>query len=297
MPRHNSYFPRQIGDQIVMLKNYRTKIANYQTAGGYVSAEIIATVADADFCIVLLETWLRNVTEFAQGATAYVKLALYGPFATTIVPVPLFTGNPPPVAPPPAPQFAAAVLPGALKRIFAFIKNLKTRTFYNQAVGQDLGIIGEEPAAPDLDNAKPAISAKRRGDEVRIIWAKGDFDGVEISVDRGDGVWVKLAVDTKPDYFDTEPLPPEPGVGLSPLPSPLFLPTAMNRMTPTATRKPITIAIFGFMGSPPRWTRGFARTSADRHSCARAPRRRHRSRCPTPDHRAHAAAPASREST
>ena len=91
--------------------------------------------------------------------------------------------------------------------IFAFIKNLKTRTFFNPAVGQDLGIIGDEPGAIDLDNAKPAISAKRRGDEVRIIWTKGDFDGVEIWVDRGDGVWVKLAVDTKPDYFDTEPLP------------------------------------------------------------------------------------------
>ena len=41
----------------------------------------------------------------------------------------------------------------------------------------------------------------------RIIWVKGEFDGVEIWVDRGNGVWVKLAVDMTPDYFDTEPLP------------------------------------------------------------------------------------------
>ncbi len=207
MPSANSYFPRKIGDQIIWLKNYRLKIANYQTPGGYVAADLNATVADSDFCILLLETWQRSVLQFAEGATAYTRLVLYGPLATTVVPVPVFTGNPPPVLPPPAPQFPPATAPGALLRIFAFIKNLKTRAFYTPAVGEDLAIIGPDSGPLDLDNAKPVIAATRRGDEVRIKWTKGPFDGVQIWVDRGDGAFVFLATDTKPDYFDNEPLP------------------------------------------------------------------------------------------
>ena len=87
MPAHNSYFPLRRGDQIIWLKNYRQKIANYQTAGGYSAAEIAAALADVDFCIQLLETWLSYVAAFGEGASAYVRLILNGPIATAIVPL------------------------------------------------------------------------------------------------------------------------------------------------------------------------------------------------------------------
>ena len=211
MPAHNDYFPLREGNQIMWLKNWRQKIANYQSAGGYQLAEISTTIADADYAIQLIETWNPYVQNFAQGATAHVKLILYGPIPPvgTTVTLPVFTGNPPSVLPPPPNSipWPAAVQPAALKRIFAFVKNMKTRAFCTEAVMQDLQVIGAEQGAVDEENAKPDIKAKRRGDEVRIIWTKGAFDGVEIWVDRGTGTFVKLAVDMTPDYFDTEPLP------------------------------------------------------------------------------------------
>ena len=207
MPNRNSYFPARIGRQVLWLKNYRTKIGNYQTPGGYSAPEIAATQLDADNCVFYLEYWQPGVQQFAEGATGQVHLVLYGA-GTTAAAVPVYTLNPPTGTPAPGQVVPpTAVLPGALKRIFAFIKNLKTRAFYTEAAGDDLGIIGDDGGVVDRDTAKPAIKATRRGDEVRIVWTKGDFDGVEIWVDRGEGAFAKLAVDMKPDYFDTEPLP------------------------------------------------------------------------------------------
>ena len=210
MPAHNDYFPLRAGDQIQWLKNWRQKIGNYQSGGGYTVTEITATVADADYALQLIETWNPYTQHFAEGATAHTKLILYGPIATPVVALPLFTGNPPGTTPPPPAgtlPWPAAVPPGALKRIFAFVKNMKTRAFYTEAVGQDLQVIGGVSAHENRDTVKPEITAARRGDEVRIGWRKGAFDGVEIWVDRGSGTFVKLAVDMTPDYFDTEPLP------------------------------------------------------------------------------------------
>ena len=210
MPAHNDYFPLRAGDQIQWLKNWRQKIGNYQSGGGYAAGEITATVADADYALQLIETWNPCTQNFAEGATAHTKLILYGPVATAVVGLPLFTGNPPAGGPPPPAgtlPWPAAVPPGALRRIFAFVKNLKTRTFYTEAVGQDLDVIGAAAGSVDLDNAKPVIEAMRRGDEVRVKWTKGVFDGVEIWVDRGTGAFAKLATDMRPDYFDTEDFP------------------------------------------------------------------------------------------
>ena len=139
MPAHDNYFPVRTGDQILWLKNYRQKVANYQVAGGYLVAEIIATQADADFCTGLLEVLQPQVTQYAQGITAYVRLILEGPPSTTLVPVPVFN-----IA-----SAGTPVLPGALKRIFALIANMKKRAFCTAAVQQDLQIIGAAQPAPD----------------------------------------------------------------------------------------------------------------------------------------------------
>jgi hypothetical protein len=43
---------------------------------------------------------------------------------------------------------------------------------------------------------------------VEVQWKKGGFTGVRIEVDRGNGQWVFLAVDTEPHYTDTLHLAP-----------------------------------------------------------------------------------------
>ena len=46
-----------------------------------------------------------------------------------------------------------------------------------------------------------------QGGKPEIVWTKGDFDGVDIYVDRGSNQFVFLATDTYPNYTDNAPLP------------------------------------------------------------------------------------------
>ncbi len=94
-------------------------------------------------------------------------------------------------------------LPDALKRLLAFIKNLKTRGDCTEAIGQDLGVIGTEEPDADPATTKPLIKAiLGTGGMVEIQWKKLGFTGVRIEVDRGNGQWVFLDIDTKPHYQD-----------------------------------------------------------------------------------------------
>ena len=202
MPTTNSYYPSRIGDQIVWLGNFRNKIPNYQATLGYETDDITAIQADCDRQVWLLETYQEAAQSFAQAVTAHIRLIQNGTGNALVAP-PAFTLPAAPVPP-------ANVLPGAFKRLATFIRNLKTRPGYGASIGQDLGVIGAEQPAPDAQTTKPAIKAVlATGGRVEIQWKKLGFTGVRIEVDRGNGQWVFLAIDTEPHYLDT--LTPAPG--------------------------------------------------------------------------------------
>lgn len=46
------------------------------------------------------------------------------------------------------------------------------------------------------------------GGHVEVQWKKSGFTGVRIEVDRGNGQWTFLAIDTEPHYVDTLALAP-----------------------------------------------------------------------------------------
>ena len=200
MATTNSYYPTRIGDQIIWLRNARNKIANYKVALGYTDPEIAAFQADCDRLIYLLETVQTAAQQFAQAVTAHLNLLRTGTGAV-VVDLPAFTLPAAPVPP-------ANVLPGALKRVTSFITNLKTRTGYVSTTGEDLGVIGATPTAPDPATTKALIKAvMAAGGNVEVQWKKLSFSGVKIQVDRGTGGWVDLATDTEPHYIDTFRLP------------------------------------------------------------------------------------------
>lgn len=192
----NSYYPARIGDQVLWLKNLRNKIPNYATALGYAAGDIAALQADADYCIYLLDTWQPAVRRFAEGATAYLRHILNG--AGNVTPLPDFAL---PATPPPP----AAVAPGALLRIFAFVKNLKTRAGYTAAIGEDLGIVGSE--STENESAVPPAKGEARSGEVVITFKKMGHLGVWVEGQIGDASdWSFLAIDTSNPYNDTRPL-------------------------------------------------------------------------------------------
>lgn len=197
MPRTARFYPARIGDQIVWLRNFRNKIANYMAALGYSADDITAVVADCDRMVWLLDTLQGAASGFSQAVTAHVRLVFNGPGTAPVAP-PAFT-LPATPAPP------ANVVPGAQKRLFLFIKNLKTRTAYTPPTGQDLGIIGDE--VTEDPNAFPDAKATARSGEVVVNFPKDGHLGVWVESQVGNETeWTHIAIDTSDPYNDTRPL-------------------------------------------------------------------------------------------
>ena len=197
MPAYNSYYPARIGDQIVWLRNFRNKIAGYKAPLGYADADIADVQADADRSVYLLDTVNAAAQSFGLSVTSHVDTLLNGSGAS-LVALPAF-------ALPTSPAPPANVLPGALKRIFAFIKNLKTRTGFNDDIGADLQVAAS--ITPDDPNAVPPTGGEARSGEVVITFKKMGHLGVWIEAQTGSETeWAFLAIDTTNPYNDTRPL-------------------------------------------------------------------------------------------
>jgi hypothetical protein len=144
--------------------------------------------------------YINQYSEFVRKLTQYrneLREGVPDGATASVMPTPPDLGTAP-----------AAVAPGVFKRAAAIANLIKGRTVYTEADGLDLGIEGSEAAKTDLIAAKPAISVRLvQGGKPEIVWSKGDFDGIDIYVDRGSGAWVFLATDNYPNYTDNSPLP------------------------------------------------------------------------------------------
>jgi hypothetical protein len=106
-----------------------------------------------------------------------------------------------------------AVLPGIETRFRAWVTKVTTHAAYNDSIGEELGILGDEQGRPDPDSIKPAVKDPiAREDGVFVPWTWGGFreevESCEIRVNRDDGAGeVFLTIDTTPGYLDTQPKP------------------------------------------------------------------------------------------
>lgn len=66
-------------------------------------------------------------------------------------------------------------------------------------------------AARIWGTVRPVIDAAKSGNRVEIEWGwqgnRAFLQGIRLEVDRGDGVFRLLTIDTTPGYNDTEPFP------------------------------------------------------------------------------------------
>jgi hypothetical protein len=85
---------------------------------------------------------------------------------------------------------------------------LKANPNYTEAIGLALGIIGVKSAAVDPSSVQSALAVEFQQGHPNIVWTKSGMDALEIEVDRGDGKFGLLTIDTIPDYLDTAPCPP-----------------------------------------------------------------------------------------
>jgi hypothetical protein len=197
MPQLTRYYPSRIGDQIVWLRNLRNKLPNYQAALGYTAAQITAIQGDIDRIIWLLETVQTSVQSFAPAVTTHIDIIQNGT-GTALVPLPTFAIPASPVPP-------ANVLPGALKRVFAFVANMKTLDACTDDIATDLQIASS--TTPDDPNAVPPASGEARSGEVVITFKNMGHMGVWVEGQVGaETDWTFLAIDTSNPYNDTRPL-------------------------------------------------------------------------------------------
>ena len=181
------------------LQNFANKIATYATKYGISTSEVADMVASALF-YAYWNNYNNQYAEYQKKLTKYLaelREGVESGSTASVMPTAPIIGTVPP-----------SVSPGIFKRAISLVNTIKSKTSYTTADGNDLGIEGVESSSRNLEAEKPVIEIKLvQGGKPEIVWTKGDFDGVDIWVDRGNGTWVFLATDTYPNYIDTFNLP------------------------------------------------------------------------------------------
>ncbi|MEO7341727.1 MAG: hypothetical protein ABI073_12680 [Luteolibacter sp.] len=184
------------------LKTCKDSLPAYSAVLGLSAAKVASQADDADYFAFLIasQTVVQNS---ARQYAVWKNLVRSG---GTLPP----TGAP---VPPSMPEAVTAVAPGIEARFRALVREIKSSSGYNAAIGIALGIEGSNKAAPDLGTIAPKLTATLIGGQIDINWGwqghSASLDMIEIHVNRGGG-YSLLTYDTTPGYTDTSPLPAAP---------------------------------------------------------------------------------------
>lgn len=204
-----NWFPKKESDRRTLLNNLADKLPGaYATKYGITTDEL-TTLGNFRLWFIWILDVLEAIRQKAQGYTGFRDALAYGkgtatgpltlPPALALPAVPS-TGSPPVMITP---------LADGWKFTASLVNRIKGHAAYTEADGQDLGIIGAEEQAADPATTKPTLKLVRvAGGQIEVQWKKSGFTGVRIEVDRGNGTWVFLAIDTEPHYTDTLALAP-----------------------------------------------------------------------------------------
>ena len=178
------------------LVNFCLKIDGY-TATLALTAGQIASIKDDKNMWVFILGMREGYKTKTQDVSNYKKIVRSGPTGTPLGAVPT-----PPV-------FAAApslVASNIVDRFRKLIGQIKKAPNYNNAIGEDLGIVGDEHVV-DPSTMKPVLTSRLDAGRPEIIWKKGDATSIDIYVERTAGIgFIFLANDTEPNYIDTAAL-------------------------------------------------------------------------------------------
>ena len=186
------YVPTNDQGKAVFLDNLALKIDGYSALLGLTPADVDLVQAGAAMFRYILDMQEAYKT-FKQDLTNYKNM--------------FRDGGPGPLGPVPVSPVMPAPPPLVGKNLFnetrKLVLRIKAAPGYNKAIGEDLGIVGDEQESDAL-SLKPLLKSRLDAGRPLIIWTKGSTEGIDIYVDRQDGAgFVFLATDTKPDYLDT----------------------------------------------------------------------------------------------
>lgn len=193
------YLPRTDEEKALWLSNFAAKINTVSAKYGITTDEVKDVTDCAAYFDALIKAKQQFIT-FQTALTAYKNAMKDGlPTDINVLTVP----EVPVLTLPAAPAF------DIFGRISALAARIKGNYLYTETDGRNLGIVGSEHAAPNLNTLKPQLLIQtKHGGQPEIVWSKQGMTGIEILVDRGDGKgWQFLAFDTIPNYTDTATLP------------------------------------------------------------------------------------------
>jgi hypothetical protein len=166
------YVPKRDGDKVPWAGTLKTRIPIHGPTVGLTGPEITATQGDCDSVVNEIGTFdLAKATFQQAGQTKETNV-----------------GN-------------------AVKNIRAVAQRIKKNSHYTPAIGEALGIVGDEQTV-DLTTAQPELKLHKDPSGWRIDFnLKNFFEGVNIykkkTTDTG---FAKLAFDTHNPYIDTAPV-------------------------------------------------------------------------------------------
>ncbi|MES2440493.1 MAG: hypothetical protein V4584_15610 [Verrucomicrobiota bacterium] len=195
---NSDFIPSSDEGKAALFERFRDTIGSYATTLGLVPVEVADQADDATWFRYLLNHSIV-MRDCGSQWTSFKNLILNGPGDGGIPATPA-TSAPPSPSP-------TSMPPGILPRFRELCRRIKAASPYTDAIGEALGIIGPEHTPQPQSTTAPQIKLRLNGGRVEVLWTKDGHEALEIQVDRGTGTFSLLAIDTRPDYIDTEPLP------------------------------------------------------------------------------------------
>ena len=197
--KRQPYYPRHVGAQPEWHLNYADVLAEKAETLQLAPAGVAASVNDSRHLGYSLGVWLTKVREFGPAATGQLKILRYGT-GTAEFELPGFIAPAPPAG-------LTAVQPGALNRIFKYVRTIKAAPGYTEGIGLQMGIVGSEDT---VDHLFPELFLKvEQGPAcqcVRVRFKKWEHYAVAIYSQRGGGAWELLGIASESPFMDERPL-------------------------------------------------------------------------------------------
>ena len=190
-----SYLERTDHKLSLQLNNFSSKLNVYAVTFNLIPLEVNQIKDDAAYFSWMISSYIKIET-FKKEWTHFKTIQKNG--ANHVV------ANSTPVAPV-LTIMPREVAPGIKFRFQTMVNRIKAHQHYTKAIGQNLGI--EKNAEHlNIDTAQPKLKAVIRGGKVNLIWKKGQYSGILIEKDSGNG-FVLLDRDFNPPFVDNSPLP------------------------------------------------------------------------------------------
>ncbi len=190
------WWPTSLANQLVLMQNFKAKIAGYETQLGLTPAQITAATA------------LCNAFIGALNATEQARQTM---IAMTAWRDEIFNGEPVGTTAPPAPSFApppeSAYKLGVVKDFFALRDLIVALPGYTEAIGEDLGLVGtQQPNRPSSDYTPELKTTTSPGYQVNITGSMQGMDALRVEYAPKGGNFSTVAfLTTTPGGFQITP--------------------------------------------------------------------------------------------